>query len=207
MKKNRKNEEGAVLLLLIVMMSAVVLIVASLLRFNTQNIKFAAIEAEQEKALYLAEGVADAVDFYLMEELALLSSYDNNDITPLLNECRDSEENAHMQWISNIDPGDGTDDKVFFQFPSIETFLGETIINDVTIKVYDSRGEDQSFLVEEVKDNHNILLGYSAIAYVEVIGDDASRKIEITFYIPLNSELENTSTLIKSKNLNYSNSL
>ena len=54
-----KSEEGAVLLLLIIMMSAVVLIVASLLRFNTQNIRFAAIEIEQEQALYLAEGVAD----------------------------------------------------------------------------------------------------------------------------------------------------
>jgi hypothetical protein len=206
MKKNRKNEEGAVLLLLIVMMSAVVLIVASLLRFNTQNIKFAAIEAEQEKALYLAEGVADAVDFYLMETLAL-PMLDGNlynetaDIRLILGTCNTTPNAAHMQWVSNIDPGDGTDDKNFFQLPSAETYLGESLINDITIKVYDPRDEDGPFDVTEENGS------FYADVYVKVEANGTSRLIEIKLEIPPASELEDVSSLIKSKNLNYSNSL
>lgn len=206
MKKNRKNEEGAVLLLLIIMMSAVVLIVASLLRFNTQNIRFAAIESEQEKALYLAEGIADSIDFYLLAELPLFKDDEGNpynnvtDINQLLNKCSDSPNLAHMQWINNIEPEGGGSDDQYFQLPSTESYLGKTSINEIAISVYGDQ-EDGSYHVTEADG------WFSVVVKIEVSGDNARRLIAITLEIPPASELENVSTLIESINLNYSNSL
>ncbi|BES65336.1 hypothetical protein SANA_17750 [Gottschalkiaceae bacterium SANA] len=211
MKRNRKNEEGAVLLLLIVMMSAVVLIVASLLRFNTQNIKFAAIEAEQEKALYLAEGIADTIDFCLLEDLSQNSEYDKAFIRTQLNHYRDAFISKDMKMI--YDDSDDSDDR-YLIFPSTENFLGETSINDVLMMIYDPVDlgeEDKDTAFNVVLDDNNTSDTsddvYSVIVIIEVSGENAKRLISTRYEIPFAGDFEGITTLIKSKELNYSNSL
>ncbi len=196
-----KSEEGAVLLLLIIMMSAVVLIVASLLRFNTQNIRFAAIEVQQEQALYLAEGVADHLDSYLIDYLFEHEVTEAN-IRTCLNDYKSA---ASSQTLLGIHFDESTPEQPFFVLPTNNDFLDKTTIDEITVQMYDSRGESESFLVEEDKDPYGILLYYKVKVIISISTEDTSRTILATYHIPpdLVSSIE-TPELLFSKELNYS---
>lgn len=185
MKRNRKNEEGAVLLLLIIMMSAVVLIVASLLRFNTQNIRFAAIEAENEQALYLAEGVADSIDFFLLEKF--------EDEIASGQPIPDSSVSTHMGTFQS----DHRDSLYGFLFPPTETLIGETLLSDLTIAISDAKG--LNFNPDAT--NHIMVLD------IVVEGGNSKRMIRVTYQFPTAKPEEGYDSFIISKEMNYLNSL
>jgi hypothetical protein len=184
MKKNRKNEEGAVLLLLIVMMSAVVLIVASLLRFNTQNIKFAAIEAKHEQALYLAEGVADSIDFFLLEKFE--DEVETNGVIP------DNDVSTYIGQFNST----YKDSLYGFIFPVGETYAGESLMSDLSITI-------------DNPDNSGSFYPNSGILHLDitVAGQDVSRKISVTYEFPTAKPEDGYDSFISSKEMNYSNSL
>lgn len=185
MMKNRKTEEGAVLLLLIIMMSAVVLIVASLLKFNTQNIKFAAIEMEQEQALYLAEGVADAIDLYLLETFHSDASIDDNDVNLALGKYTSSVDADYLKGFADL------------VFPNSDTLVGETslVSGYVLIKNHDSGSG--SFLPDPT--THEIELD------ITITGSSSSRTITATYKFPQTQPEMGYESFIVSKELNYSN--
>lgn len=181
-----KNEEGAVLLLLIIMMSAVVLIVASLLRFNTQNIRFAAIEIEQEQALYLAEGVADAVDYYLLDQLSDDVAIIPADVSPLMDNYVDS---GHADFHAGL---------ASLVFPGTETLVGETILDDLEFH-FDSLDVDGNVNGSFSPDNNVLRLR------ITVVGAAASRTIVTTYRFPETKPEFGYESFIVSKELNYSN--
>lgn len=183
MKKNRKNEEGAVLLLLIIMMSAVVLIVASLLRFNTQNIRFAAIEAENEQALYLAEGTADAIDFYFLEEL----SNDDNITASEVSQLMDTYVASHKDSLNG------------FLFPTTESLIGEATLADVTIDILNPDNIPTDNFAPDI---NNVLR-----LKITVIGGNSSRSIAVTYQFPTSKPTDGYQSFLVGKELNYSNSL
>ncbi len=187
MKKNRKNEEGAVLLLLIIMMSAIVLIVASLLRFNTQNIKFAAIEAENEQALYLAEGVADSIDFYLLEGLANDEAIEPDEVGQLMGDYTDSSHDDYQYGVTGI------------VFPT-ETVIGETDLSGVTIEIV--RINDDGTDAGSLQPDENRMR-----LKITVSGGNSSRSIAVTYQFPTAKPDEGYDDFIISKEMNYSNSL
>lgn len=176
-----KNEEGAVLLLLIIMMSAVVLIVASLLRFNTQNIRFAAIEIEQEQALYLAEGVADAVDYYLLDELSDDVAITPADVGPLMDNYT-----ANLPGLESL------------VFPATETLVGETAWGDLEFQ-FASLNANGDVNGSYSPDNNILRLR------ITVIGAAASRTIVTTYRFPETKPEFGYESFIVSKELNYSN--
>ena len=186
MKRN-KSEEGAVLLLLIIMMSAVVLIVASLLRFNTQNIRFAAIEVEQEQALYLAEGVADSLDYHLLQNLP--DGYDEFNIRDEIDVFVDnnqSDSNTRRTGIKD------------FLINTGSTYIGETSINDISITFSNSDSGASSYLPS----GDPLSIGID----IDVSGGNTSRKITVYFEFPTEtSSTERVNSFIRSKELNYSN--
>ncbi len=185
MRRHRKSEEGAVLLLLIVMMSAVVLIVASLLRFNTQNIRFAAIEAENEQAMYLAEGVADSIEFYLLEELANDDAIESIEVGQLITNYTTDTHDDYLYGLSG------------FMYPTVETIVGESAFSSLTISVTDANGG--SFWPDA--STHELELD------ILVSGGNSHRKIRVTFFFPAARPADGYGSFFVGKELNYSNSL
>jgi hypothetical protein len=187
MRRHRKSEEGAVLLLLIVMMSAVVLIVASLLRFNTQNIRFAAIEAENEQAMYLAEGVADSIDFYFLEKLADDEAIESGDISLMMTNYTDIEDPDYQYGLSG------------FLMPSVGTLVGVTALSDLAIEIINP---DNTPGDNFAPDENNVLR-----LKITVSGGNSSRSIAVTYQFPTAKPDDGYDGFIISKELNYSNSL
>lgn len=184
-----KSEEGAVLLLLIIMMSAVVLIVASLLKFNTQNIRFAAIEEKQEQALYLAEGVADALDYSLIHNLALIDESNTGATMSAIGQEIEAFATA------------GNDVRVGikdFIMPSGKQLLGETVITNINISV--SNHDNNAGGYQPDGDPLTIALD------IEVDAGSTSRKITVHYVFPYETDLiQRGDSFIASKELNYSN--
>jgi|GEM_PF-2861322 len=183
MKRN-KSEEGAVLLLLIIMMSAVVLIVASLLRFNTQNIRFAAIEVEQEQALYLAEGVADSLDYFLMDYFHSDETIEDAEVSTALGEYVDSTHANYLAGVSGM------------VFPSSETIAGESSIVSGFITI-DNPDNPGSYFPDAT--THELVLD------ITVAGGTSSRKIKVTYKFPTSRPDDGYKSFIHTKELNYSN--
>jgi len=178
-----KNEEGAVLLLLIIMMSAVVLIVASLLRFNTQNIRFAAIEIEQEQALYLAEGVADSIDYYLLDYFNSDELIEDVEVSTALGNYTDDNHASYLYGISSL------------IFPTSETLVGETslVSGFVTVENHDGTS---SFWPDP--STHELAVD------ITITGNSTSRIITVTYKFPTSKPELGYGSFIESKELNYS---
>lgn len=179
-----RNEEGAVLLLLIIMMSAVVLVLASLLRFNTQNIRFAAIEVEQEQALYLAEGVADSLDYFLMDYFYSDDEISDSEVSTAVGEYVTTTHSNYLAGVANI------------VFPSSETIAGESsLVNDfITI---DNPSNSGSYFPDAT--THELVLD------ITITGAASSRKITVTYKFPTSMPEDGYTSFIYLKELNYSN--
>jgi hypothetical protein len=184
MKNKRKNEEGAVLLLLIIMMSAVVLIVASLLKFNSQNIRFAAIEVEQEQALYLAEGVGDALDYYLVNYFFSDEAIEDSEVSTAVRNFSDSSEDDYLSGVSNL------------LFPTTETIAGESSITAGFITVTNHSGAS-NFYPDATTHKLEVDIAISS--------SSVNRTITVTYLFPTTMPEDGYESFIFSKTLNYSN--